>query len=208
MSSLKRVVIIIICLIIILSVVLVFNVEDKTKNKEKSLNTTQEYKEKDWKSMKFKLNKDIISINNSYKSLEKINWYINFDKMGYKNGYKLNANSKTMMSLKLNNKYYYDLEVLVGLSNNSDKKIEATKCTIWAIYVNNYNKKTPIAFTLPNNVTNGSNIENIKKAYGNPNSIIKEKNHDIYVYQHDYKIQLKLFVYDDIGLQAFEYKNY
>ena len=158
--------------------------------------------------MKFKLNNELVSINFFYSELEKNNWYINFDKMGYKNGYKLDANSKTMMSLKLNNKYYYDLEVLVGLSNDSSKKIDAKESKIWAMYVNNYNKKTPINFTLPGNIVNGSTFESIKNTYGNPNNVIKQKDYNIYVYMHEYKIQLRLFVYNNLGLQAFEYKNY
>ena len=76
------------------------------------------------------------------------------------------------------------------------------------ININNYDKKTPINFTLPSNITNGVNFDTIKNAYGNPNNIIKENNYKIYVYMHEYKIQLRLFVYNDIGLQAFEYKNY
>ena len=77
--------------------------------------------------MKFKLNKSIISINDSYKSIEENNWYINFDKMGYKNGYKLDAKSKTMMTIKLYNRYYYDIEVKdVSTSVNIDGRQIAT----------------------------------------------------------------------------------
>ena len=206
MSSIKKVVVVIICLIIVLSIFLLFNIEDKKTDVNNK--TTQEYKETDWKSMKFKLNNELVSINCFYSELEKNNWYINFDKMGYKNGYKLDANSKTMMTLKLNNKYYYDLEVLVGLSNDSSKKIDAKESKIWAMYVNNYNKKTPINFTLPGNIVNGSTFESIKNTYGNPNNVIKQKDYNIYVYMHEYKIQLRLFVYNNLGLQAFEYKNY
>ena len=207
MSSIKKVVVVIICLIIILSIFLFFNIDNKNKESNNSL-TKEEYKETDWKSMKFKLNKDVLYINMPYKALENSNWNINFDKIGYKKGYKLEANSKTMLTLKLSNKYYYDIEVLVGLSNNSSKKVDASDTKIWAIYVNNYNKKNPINFTLPNNIKNGSNIEDIKTAYGNPNNIIEEKERNIYIYMHEYKIQLKLFIYEDLGLQAFEYKNY
>lgn len=208
MSSIKKVVAVIVGLIIILGIVLIFIIENKEENKVSKKNTTKKYEEKDWKSMKFKLNKDIISINTPYKNLKDNNWYINFEELGYKNGLKISANSKTMMSLNLKNRYYYDLEVLVGLSNNSSKKLDATECSLWAIYVNNYNKKTPINFTLPGNITNGSTIETIKNVYKDPNNIIKQKDYVIYVYMHEYKTQLRLFIYNDLGLQAFEYKNY
>lgn len=208
MSSIKKVVIIILSIIVLLIIFLLFNINNNLLYKKEKSSTTQKYNETDWKSMKFKLNKDVFSINSMYKDFNNYNWYINFEKMGYKNGYKIDANSKTMMTLKLNNKYYYDLEVIVGLLNDSSKKIDAKESKVWAIYVNNYNKKTPINFTLPSNITNGVNFETIKNAYGNPNNIITEKDYKIYVYMHEYKIQLRLFVYNNLGLQAFEYKNY
>lgn len=207
MRSIKKAVVIIVSVIVILSIFLILSI-DKEKEIDKNNTTSQVYKETDWKSMKFKLNKNIISINDSYKSIEENNWYINFDKMGYKNGYKLDAKSKTMMTIKLYNRYYYDIEVLIGLSNDTSKKIDANESKVWAMYVNNYNKKTPINFILPGNVTNGSTVETIKNIYGNPNNIIKQKDHVIYVYMHEYKIQLRLFIYNNLGLQAFEYKNY
>ena len=208
MSSIKKIAIIILSIIVLLIIFMLFSINSNELHKKEKKTTAQQYNEIDWKSMKFKLNKDVFMLNNKYKEFENYNWYINFEKMGYKNGYKLDANSKTMMTLKLNNKYYYDLEVLIGLSNDSSKKIDAKESKVWAIYVNNYNKKTPINFTLPSNITNGVNFDTIKNAYGNPNNIIKENNYKIYVYMHEYKIQLRLFVYNDNGLQAFEYKNY
>lgn len=208
MSSIKKVVIIILSIIVLLIIFMLFNINNNLLYKKEKSSTTQKYNETDWKSMKFKLNKDVLSINSKYKDFNNYNWYINFEKMGYKNGYKIDANSKTMMTLKLNNKYYYDLEVIVGLLNDSSKKMDAKESKVWAIYVNNYNKKTPINFTLPSNITNGVNFETIKNAYGNPNNIITEKDYKIYVYMHEYKIQLRLFVYNNLGLQAFEYKNY
>ncbi len=207
MSSIKKVVVIIISVIILLSISLIF-ISNDNKNQRKVKTKTTEYKETDWKSMKFKLNKDVFSVNSLYSTFEENNWYINFDKMGYKDGYKLDSKSKTMMTLKLYNKYYYDIDVLVGLYNDTTKKIDAKESKVWAIYVNNYDKKTPISFTLPNNITNGSNFDTIKSVYGEPNSIIKEKKYNIYVYMYDYKVQLRLFVYNDLGLQGFEYKNY
>lgn len=166
-----------------------------------------------WKSGEFKIGKTIYKLSSYYKELSDNGWSIDFEELGHPNGYVLNKNEKDQLNAKLKNNKYKDNSLEVGFINYDSVPKDAKNCQYWSITINNKDKSNAIDFELPGGIKNGTSIQEIEKTYGkpeDPDNIFRAETlkYTTYIYEYENTIYLKLTIYDEEGLTAFEYNIY
>lgn len=121
----------------------------------------------------------------------------------------MNKGDKVTGTIHLKNPNF-DSDVTIGIMNNSDTPKDITQCKVWTIDVDNAFADKPVNFTLPNGIHNGSTLEDVKKAYGEPKDTYRSDSLGYwnYTYQDEYSKYFKLTIYDDKGVTAFSYDIY
>jgi len=175
--------------------------------------TVSENVSSDWKSGEFTLDGVSYKLNSNYTDLTANGWSIDLARLGYADGYILNANDKTTSTIKLESSKFSDADVNIGFVNLGTGAKDITECQFWAITVRNSFSDTPVSFTLPGGIKNGSTLSEIESIYGkptDPDDIYRseELKYTVYSYDYDYQVYLKLTIYDDGGLKEFDYKIY
>lgn len=165
----------------------------------------------DWKNTEFALNGQNYKIHFDYAQLQNAGWTFDLADYGYSNGYIMNHNDKVSGTISLENPNY-DARVSVGFTNTSETPKDILQCQIWTIDVDNSFAKKPVTFNLPNGIHNGSTLEEVVAAYGQPEEDNKYRSDSLgywtYTYQDGYDKYLKLTIYDDKGVTAFSYDVY
>lgn len=196
----------------------------KDKNETNSTNTDKTEKttnsnstiSSDWKSGEFIFDGASYKLNGDYKKFVDNGWSVDLSKYGYEDGYILNKNDKTYSTVSLENSKYEKAYVNIGFINLSDSAKDVTESQVWAISVDNYGSyRTQVDFELPGGIKYGSTLEEVEKAYGKPedeSDIYRSDslNYTTYTYDSSEKNtpQLRLTIYDDGGVTAFDYKIY
>ncbi len=181
------------------------NTSDVSNNSNTSLST-------DWKSAEFTLDGKSYKVNDDYLKYTANGWTIDLKAAGYEDGYILNKKDKVSTTVDLLNSKFDDADINVGFINLGDSAKDITECQVWGISVDNKYSDTPVDFTLPGGIKNGSTLAEIEAAYGKPEEDDIYRSDDLgytkYTYDNDLKPQLSLTVWDDGGLTEFEYKIY
>ena len=70
--------------------------------------------------------------------------------------------------------------------------------------------ETPVSFTLPKGIHNGSSLQDVINAYGEPKDSYRADSLGYwnYTYQDEYSKYFRLTIYDDKGVTAFSYDMY
>ena len=107
----------------------------------------------------------------------------------------------------------FDAEVTIGFINDTDSTKDITECSIWSIDVDNAfvdEDEKPVSFTLAKGIHNGSSLQDVINAYGEPKDSYRADSlgYWTYTYQDEYSIYFKLTIYDDKGVTAFSYDMY
>lgn len=185
--------------------------DDESKDKKET--TAPANLSADWKSSEFTLNGKSYKINDDYTKFNADGWYVDLKKAGYEDGYILNKNDKVFSTIDFLNDKFDDADVNVGFINLGEKAKDVTECQVWAITVDNKYSDTPIDFTLPGGIKNGSTLAEVEAAYGIPtdeSDIYRSEDlgYTTYTYDNDLEPQLRLTIWDEGGLTKFEYKIY
>lgn len=185
--------------------------ESKTDSKENTTATAPA--SGDWKSAEFTFDGKSYKINDDYTKFKANGWYIDLTKAGYEDGYILNKNQKVYSTVNFLNDNYKKANVRVGFINLGEKAVDITETQIWAITVDNKYSDTPVDFTLPGGIKNGSTLAEVEAAYGKPtdeNDIYRSEDlgYTTYTYDNDLEPELRLTIWDEGGLTKFEYKIY
>lgn len=185
--------------------------ESKTDSKENTTATAPV--SGDWKSGEFTFDGKSYKINDDYTKFKANGWYIDLSKAGYEDGYILNKNQKVYSTIDFLNDNYKDADVRVGFINLGDKAVDITETQVWAITVDNKYSDTPVDFTLPGGIKSGSTLAEVEAAYGKPTEegdIYRSEDlgYTTYTYDNDLEPELRLTIWDDVGLTKFEYKIY
>ena len=103
----------------------------------------------------------------------------------------------------------FDAEV----TNDTDSTKDITECSIWSIDVDNAfvdEDEKPVSFTLAKGIHNGSSLQDVINAYGEPKDSYRADSlgYWTYTYQDEYSKYFKLTIYDDKGVTAFSYDMY
>lgn len=168
---------------------------------------------KDWKDMEFILAGNKYTLNTDYKNFIDNGWSVDFEKLGYADGYILNKNDKTYTTADLENENYEDSEINIGFINLGEKALDVTECQFWGISVDNAYADTPVDFELPAGIKNGSTLAEVEAAYGIPEDendiyISDSLGYRVYSYNYDYEIDFEVTISDTDGVTGFEYKCY
>ena len=104
----------------------------------------------------------------------------------------------------------FDAEVTIGFINDTDSTKDITECSIWSIDVDNAfvdEDEKPVSFTLAKGIHNGSSLQDVINAYGEPKDSYRADSlgYWTYTYQDEYSKYFKLTIYDDKGVTAFSY---
>lgn len=187
--------------------------KEESKDEPKENTTVTAPVSGDWKSGEFTFDGKSYKINDDYTKFKANGWYIDLSKAGYEDGYILNKNQKVYSTIDFLNDNYKDADVRVGFINLGDKAVDITETQVWAITVDNKYSDTPIDFTLPGGIKNGSTLAEIEAAYGKPTEegdIYRSEDlgYTTYTYDNDLEPELRLTIWDDVGLTKFEYKIY
>lgn len=165
----------------------------------------------DWKNTEFGLNGVNYKIYFDYADLQNQGWTFDLADYGYSNGYIMNQNDKVSGTINLENPNY-DARVAVGFTNTSSTPKDILQCQIWSIDVDNGFADKPVNFELPNGIHNGSTLQEVIAAYGEPDEDNKYRSDDLgywqYTYQDEYSKYFRLTIYDDKGVTAFSYDVY
>ena len=165
----------------------------------------------DWKNTEFALDGTNYKMYFDYSNLQNAGWTFDLADYGYSDGYILNQNDKVTGTIDLENPNY-DADVSVGFTNISSTPKDIMQCQIWSIEVDNTYAKKPVTFNLPGGIHNGSSLEEVVAAYGEPEEDNKYRSDELgywtYTYQDGYSKYFKLTIYDDKGVTAFEYDVY
>lgn len=185
--------------------------DSKTESKENTTATAPT--SGDWKSAEFTFDGKSYKINDDYAKFKANGWYIDLTKSGYEDGYILNKNQKVYSTVNFLNDNYKKANVRVGFINLGDKAVDITETQIWAITVDNKYSDTPVDFTLPGGIKNGSTLAEVEAAYGKPtdeSDIYRSEDlgYTTYTYDNDLEPELRLTIWDEGGLTKFEYKIY
>lgn len=182
-----------------------------TNTPSTSNNTTTEVSG-DWKSGEFSLDGVAYKLNCDYKDYTTNGWSIDLSKSGHEDGYILNKKDKTYSTIDFINSKFDDANITVGFINLSDTAKDITECQIWAMSVNNKFSDTPVNFTLPGGIKNGSTLAEVEAAYGKPEADNIYRSEDLgyttYTYDNNLAPQLRLTIYDNEGVTEFNYKIY
>lgn len=107
----------------------------------------------------------------------------------------------------------FDSEVNIGFINDTNSTKDITECSVWSIDVDNAfvdDDETPATFTLAKGIHNGSSLQDVINAYGEPKDSYRADSlgYWTYTYQDEYSKYLRLTIYDDKGVTAFSYDMY
>lgn len=187
--------------------------KDDSKDEPKENTTATTPVSGDWKSGEFTFDGKSYKINDDYTKFKANGWYIDLSKAGYEDGYILNKNQKVYSTIDFLNDNYKDADVRVGFINLGDKAVDITETQVWAITVDNKYSDTPVDFTLPGGIKSGSTLAEVEAAYGKPTEegdIYRSEDlgYTTYTYDNDLEPELRLTIWDDVGLTKFEYKIY
>lgn len=167
----------------------------------------------DWKTMEFVFEGTKYTLMEDYSKFKENGWTIDLNKMGYPNGYILNANTKTYSTVYLYSSTYKDSGVTVGFINNGTDAKDITECKIWSFNVRNskyYSKQ--LTFELPGGIKNGSTHDEVIAVYGKPSddNIYRSEGlkYTTYHYKQGYDKYFDITVYDEGGVTEFSFKNY
>ena len=154
--------------------------------------------------MKFHFDGHTYTLTSSVQELIKNGW--DFDPKYLKEQDSLESMYKTYTTIPLLNPKYSDSDVSVAIIT---KKF--SECTFWSINISNDWIDTPLEFSLPGGIKNGSTLAEIEKVYGKPepDSIYRSDNLKYYSYTYEKgDLLLELTIYDDKGLTEFKFKYY
>ena len=187
--------------------------KDDSKQESKETTTTTAPASGDWKSAEFTFDGKSYKINDDYTKFKANGWYVDMAKAGYEDGYILNKNQKVYSTVSFLNDNFKDANVRVGFINLGEKAVDITETQIWAITVDNKYSDTPVNFTLPGGIKNGSTLAEVEAAYGKPtdeDDIYRSEDlgYTTYTYDNDLEPELRLTIWDEGGLTKFEYKIY
>lgn len=124
----------------------------------------------------------------------------------------MNPGNKVSGTISLENPNF-DSTVRIGFINDSNTIKDITECNIWSFEVDNAfvdDDETPASFTLPKGIHNGSSLQDVINAYGEPKDSYRADSLGYwnYTYQDEYSKYFRLTIYDDKGVTAFSYDVY
>ena len=163
----------------------------------------------DWKDCEFILNNQTYKLAFDYNQIKNNGWSFNLADYGYSNGYIMNKGDKISSTIDLENSNF-DSDITVGFTNTSDGAKDILDCQIWAINVDNAFAKKPVTFSFAKGIHNGSTLDEVKAAYGEPKDTYRSDSlgYWVYTYQDEYSKYFKLTIYDDKGVTGFTYQMY
>ena len=126
--------------------VVIEDVKDNEKVTNNNSKVSSSITSSDWKSGEFMIDGVAYKLNTDYKTLTNNGWYVDFEKLGYADGYILNKNDKTYSTVDLLNDKFDDAEVSIGFINLGESAKDVKECQFWAISVNNKYSDTPVNF--------------------------------------------------------------
>ena len=166
----------------------------------------------DWKDCEFILNNKAYKLYFPYSDLKNDGWTFDLADYGYANGYVMNPGNKVTGTINLENPNF-DSTVRIGFINDSNSVKDITECNIWSFEVDNAfvdDDETPVSFTLPKGIHNGSSLQDVINAYGEPKDSYRADSLGYwnYTYQDEYSKYFRLTIYDDKVVTAFSYDMY
>lgn len=166
----------------------------------------------DWKDCEFIFNNKAYKLYLPYSDLKNDGWTFDLADYGYSNGYVMNPGNKVSGTIDLENPNF-DSDVSIGFINDSNTIKDITECNIWSFEVDNTfvdDDETPVSFTLSKGIHNGSSLQDVVNAYGEPKDTYRSDSlgYWSYTYQDGYSKYLRLTIYDDKGVTAFSYDMY
>lgn len=187
---------------------------ETTETTEKTTEITTGDLSNDLLSRQIMINGNVYTFDIPYSQVKDI-MKIDLAKYGYADGYIMNAGDKVYGTMDVD-KENYDSKIIftIGFKNNDTKAKDILETDIWSLScdiswtkTNNY----PIII-LPGGITWGSTAKDVEKAYGKPQEEIyraEDLKYSVYEY-HDEKqfYKVKLYVYDDKGVQKISIDNY
>lgn len=166
----------------------------------------------DWKDCEFIFNNKAYKLYFPYSDLKNDGWTFDLADYGYSNGYVMNPGNKVTGTINLENPNF-DSTVRIGFINDSNTIKDITECNIWSFEVDNAfvdEDEKPVSFTLPKGIHNGSSLQDVINAYGEPKDSYRADSLGYwnYTYQDEYSKYFRLTIYDDKGVTAFSYDMY
>lgn len=161
---------------------------------------------KDWKDFELLIDNQLYELLFDYKKLQDAGWDFSTADYGIET---LKADYKTYGIIELVNSKY-DSKVIVGIQNTTTTTQDIKKCKVWSIKIDNTYAENPVSFTLPGGIKQGSTVDDVVKAYGEPSDTYRSDDlgYWVYTYEVDYSDSLKLTIYDDGGLVNLSYELY
>ena len=158
----------------------------------------------DWKDCEFIFNNKTYKLYVPYSDLKNDGWTFDLADYGYANGYVMNPGNKVTGTINLENPNF-DSTVRIGFINDSNSVKDITECNIWSFEVDN-----AFVDTLPKGIHNGSSLQDVINAYGEPKDSYRADSLGYwnYTYQDEYSKYFRLTIYDDKGVTAFSYDMY
>ena len=168
-----------------------------------------------WVDMQFTLDGVLYQLPMSYKELESAGWTFDLADYGYDNGYIMNPGDMVYSTIQLENPAYSDrLDMTVGFVNNSDEVKDIMQCDIWSLELNTCYGFTQVenypAMSIGNGLHFGSTHEEVLAAMGQCDDIYESADYgySVYNYDYDFTYYMKITVYDDLGITAFDLCTY
>lgn len=167
-----------------------------------------------WVDMQFTLDGVLYQLPMSYKEMENAGWTFDLADYGYENGYIMNPGDMVYSTVELENANYPDVTLTVGFVNNGSEAVDIKECDIWSLELNTcYGFKQVEnypAMTIGNGLHFGNTHEEVLAALGPCDDIYEseEYGYSVYDYDYDYTYYLKITVFDDMGITAFDLCTY
>ena len=165
-----------------------------------------------WTSDEIMLDGILYRLNADFLNFSNHGWSFDMSRYGFREGYRLNRGEKVTTNIDLISTKYPEANVQVGFVNLGKEARDIEECQVWSIMINNHNVATPVDFTLPGGIHNGSTEEEIFAAYGALETVQVYRSitngYTTYHYKKDYTQYLDLTVYDDGGLQNISFRHY
>lgn len=163
----------------------------------------------DWKDCEFIFDNQVYKLDFDYSAIKNNGWSFNLADYGYSDGYVMNKGDKISSTIDLENPNF-DSDVRVGFTNTSDESKDILDCQIWSVVVDNAFAKKPVTFSFAKGIHNGSTLQEVIDAYGEPTDSYRSDSLGYwnYTYQDGYNKYLKLTIYDDRGITGFSYQMF
>ena len=159
--------------------------------------------------MKFHFDGHTYTLTSSVQELINNGW--DFDPDYLKETNSLESMHKTYTTIPLLNSKYSDSDVRVALINKTSETKNFSECTFCNINISNDWIDTPVEFSLPGGIKNGSTLAEIEQVYGKPDEDSIYRSESLKYYSYTYEkgdVLLELTIYDDKGLTEFNFKYY